>query len=375
VRALEADPGLDVTPVSVDATPLPADLARFGNGSIRLLRRWGLDLGATRWRLAASCHIRRQLERLHHQNPLDAIVVNTQSVGLDLTRWAGCPPMLVCLDATFAQLARTPWLAPGLIGRLAAPVSLHYLRRRECELIRVAAGFLPWSDAVGRSLVEEYDVPAGRIVTLPPSVEPAVVAADTVRSREGRPARILFVGGDFARKGGRLLLETYRRHLHDGFQLHIMTSSEVPPEPGVFVYRGVQAHTPKWVELWRSADVFVFPSTLETFGIVLVEALSFGVPVVSSRAGAACEVLAEGAAGVLLERLAPDELAAAIRGVFADASATAIRVRRGLARVAESYCLQANTRRLADILHSTVGLARGARPRRHFALGTREAKP
>ena len=147
------------------------------------------------------------------------------------------------------------------------------------------------------------------------------------------------------------------------------------PEPGVFVYRGVRAHTSEWVELWRSADVFVFPSALETFGIVLLEALSFGVPVVSSRAGAASEVLGEGLAGVLLDRLTPDGLAVAIRGVFADPAATASRVRRGLARVAESYSVQANARRLADMLHATVGSGSGALliGTRYLAVGGRVA--
>ena len=272
VRAFEADPGLEVAPLTIHATPLPPDLRRFGEGSIRLLRRWGLDLGLTRWRLAASRHVRRQLEELHTREPLNAVVVNTQSVGLDLPRWPGCPAVVVCLDATFAQLARTPWFAPGVVGRLAAPLALLYLRQRERELVRAAAGFLPWSDSVGRSLVDEYGVPVERIVILPPSVGPAVEAVHPSRKCPGRPLRILFIGGDFARKGGRVLLETYRRHLRDEFELHLVTASDVSPEPGVFVYRGVRAHTPQWVELWRSADVFVFPSALETFGIVLLEA-------------------------------------------------------------------------------------------------------
>ncbi len=366
VRAFEADPGLEVAPLAIHATPLPPDLRRFGEGSIRLLRRWGLDLGATRWRLAASRHVRRQLEELHTREPLDAVVVNTQSVGLDLARWPGCPPVVVCLDATFAQLARTPWLAPGVVGRLAAPLSLLYLHRRERELVRAAAAFLPWSDSVGQSLVDEYGVPVERIVTLPPSVEPAEAAVDLAREDPGRPLRILFIGGDFVRKGGRVLLEAYRRHLREEFELHLVTASDVSPEPGVFVYRGVPAHTQEWVKLWRSADVFVFPSALETFGIVLLEALSFGVPVVSSRAGAASEVLGEGLAGVLVDRLTPDGLAAAIRGVFADPSATEARVRQGLARVAASYSVRSNARRLADMLHATVGSGSDAPPDRHL---------
>jgi glycosyltransferase involved in cell wall biosynthesis len=309
--------------------------------------------------LAASRHVRRQLENLHGREPFDAVVVNTQSIGLDLPRWPGCPPVFVCMDATFDQLARSPWLAPGAIGRLAAPLTLAYLCQRERALIRSATGLLPWSDSVRRSLIEGYGVPAGRIEVLPPSVEPpgepnVPSAPDIAKSR-----RILFVGGDFARKGGRVLLEAYRRHLRGGYELHLVTASDVPPEPGVFVYRDIRAYTPEWIERWRKADVFAFPSTLETFGIVLLEALSFGVPVVSSRAGAAAEVLGEGSAGVLVDRLTPEGLAAAIRGVFADPSATGARVRRGTDRLDECYSIRQNARRLAANIHEWVGRAAG----------------
>src|SRR5258708_3190008 len=123
VRELESRPDLGISPVVVQATPLPPDLKRFGEGSIRLLRRWGLDFGATRWRMAASRHVLRQLSALHRRTPLDAVIVNTQSVGLELPTWSDRPPLFVALDATFAQLSRTPWLANGWIGRLAAPVT------------------------------------------------------------------------------------------------------------------------------------------------------------------------------------------------------------------------------------------------------------
>jgi glycosyltransferase involved in cell wall biosynthesis len=214
---------------------------------------------------------------------------------------------------------------------------------------------LPWSKAVASSLVGEYGVPAGRVAVLPPSVELPAAAEVAGRAAPGRPRQVLFVGGDFVRKGGPALLEAFRRHLRGEFELHLVTASDVPPEPGVFVHRGVRAYSPEWVERWRSADVFVFPSTLETFGIVLLEALVFGVPVVSSRAGAAAEILEEGAAGVLVDRLTPEELAAAVRGVCADPVATAARVRRGRERAAQRHALPANARRLAELLHAVAG--------------------
>jgi enoyl-CoA hydratase/carnithine racemase len=53
----------------------------------------------------------------------------------------------------------------------------------------------------------------------------------------------LFVGGDFQRKGGPLLLECFRRHFAGRYELHLVTESKVEAEDGVFVHRSVPART------------------------------------------------------------------------------------------------------------------------------------
>ena len=50
-------------------------------------------------------------------------------------------------------------------------------------------------------------------------------------------------------------------------------------------------------QAYASADIFVFPSALETFGLVVVEAMAAGLPVVSSRVGGVRDVVEEGKTG------------------------------------------------------------------------------
>lgn len=355
VRHFRERPELGIAPHPLDATPLPPALSRWADTSVRGLRGWGLDFHVARWRRVVSAHVRTRLDELRRRGPLDAVVVNTQSVGLALVETAAELPVFVCADATFEQLARSAWFAPNAASRLLLPLTLSPIRGAERALFRAARGIFAWSEPVRESLRADYGVPAERILRLPPSVEPPPAGmAREARDEAGRRPRILFVGGDFRRKGGAVLLEAFRRRFADSCELHLVTQSPVPPEPGVHVHRGIVAHTPAWRELWEGADVFVFPSTLETFGIVLLEALAFGVPVVAADVGAARDVLAGGRAGVLVERVDADTLGEAIAAVLADPGEAGRRAALGRARVEAEFTLSGNAERLAARLHGAA---------------------
>jgi glycosyltransferase involved in cell wall biosynthesis len=76
------------------------------------------------------------------------------------------------------------------------------------------------------------------------------------------------------------------------------------PAPAV-TFTGL-LHGTALADAYRSADVFVFPSTTETLGLVMVEALASGLPVIAVDSPASREILANCPAG----RLFPPELAA-----------------------------------------------------------------
>ena len=69
---------------------------------------------------------------------------------------------------------------------------------------------------------------------------------------------------------------------------------------------------------YASADAFLFPSTTDTLGLAMIEALASGLPIVAARSGASYEVVSEGENGLLYEANSAPSLVAAVRRLFSD---------------------------------------------------------
>jgi phosphatidylinositol alpha 1,6-mannosyltransferase len=94
-------------------------------------------------------------------------------------------------------------------------------------------------------------------------------------------------------------------------------------------------------------DVFVNASEEEPFGIVLVEAMALGVPVVAVARGGPLEIIDPGRSGELAETGAPASLARALTGLVGDPDLRRRRAEEGL-RAAERFSAQS----MADSMQS-----------------------
>ena len=118
-----------------------------------------------------------------------------------------------------------------------------------------AAAIVTWADWTRDGLVDRYDVPADKIVVIPPGVDYQRWAAI---GGGGEPAsdavRVLFVGGDFVRKGGLVLLDALREVRAAGIDvtLDIVTRDPVPAAD--------ERARPRWARTERpGADPLVPP--------------------------------------------------------------------------------------------------------------------
>jgi glycosyltransferase involved in cell wall biosynthesis len=101
-----------------------------------------------------------------------------------------------------------------------------------------------------------------------------------------------------------------------------------------------------------AADLFVFPSTFETQGLVIVEALAAGTPVVGVHATGTDDVLASGKGGILVE---PDEadFADAILSLLNDPQRRSA-MGRAACDMAKSYSISVATDRLLAVYEQSI---------------------
>ena len=148
------------------------------------------------------------------------------------------------------------------------------------------------------SLVEEYGVDPARL-----SVVGGGVNFDQLPEPVG-PAdepNILFIGRDFERKGGDLLIEAVQRVRGEvpGATLHLVSVFDSYDADGVIAY-GNDTTRDQLIELYRRARVLCLPSRYEPWGYTLGEAMAYGVPCVASAVESIPYILGDGEAGLLV---------------------------------------------------------------------------
>lgn len=216
-------------------------------------------------------------------------------------------------------------LGPNLISTFPTDIdTLRALAEEQARVLPRLDGMLAMSGWYRDYLADRQLLPATKI-----DVVGAGVAAwfETAPQRQLAPARdrrrLLFVGGDFLRKGGDQVLEAVRRLRDSGsadLRLTIAGPARWPlPTP-----------VPDWVDflgalpreqtqpLFGQHDLMVMPSRFEAYGIVFLEARASGIPCIGRNAYAMPELIEPGRGGLLWDGAAVDTLAALILQALGD---------------------------------------------------------
>jgi glycosyltransferase involved in cell wall biosynthesis len=180
-----------------------------------------------------------------------------------------------------------------------------------------AAGFVAWSHWAKQSFVDDYGCREETVRVIPPGISTQDFAPG---DRSHALPRILFVGGDFQRKGGDLLLDVFRKRLRGRAELVLVTRTAVAIEPGVSVHNNVAPNSPELRQLYATSDIFALPTRADCYSLVCMEALAAGMAVVMTRVGGIPDLVREGETGHLID---PDDAGAlgdALEALVTDSS-------------------------------------------------------
>jgi len=259
-------------------------------------------------------------------------VVHTHLFGANLVgRWAArlarCPVVSTYHDADYEPVVRigNPTLTP--------------FKQRVLQMLDAltVAATNPRHVAVSEYVADSVRrrIRADGVRVIPNGVDPSVFHPDAEGRKRARaqlelPAStgvVACVGRMTPQKGQATLIRAMPRILEARADTRLLLVGDGPDQAALrqlasglsldrhVAFLGVRPDVP---EVLRAADVLAVPSLHEGFGLVLIEALATGVPVVASRTGPIPEIIDDGVSGLLVPVGDPPALAEAIRSLLTD---------------------------------------------------------
>jgi len=190
----------------------------------------------------------------------------------------------------------------------------------EKTALEMADAVIAVSEETKRDILSLFDVKEERISVIHNGIDlseyRAVENPSALKALGVDPTRpyVLFVGR-ITRQKGIIHLVRAIRHLNPGFQIVLCAGAPDTPEIAAEMQQAVAAARehhgeivwiekmvtrPEAISLYSGASVFVCPSIYEPFGIINLEAMACGTPVVASAVGGIKEVVVDGETGFLV---------------------------------------------------------------------------
>ena len=248
--------------------------------------------------------------------------------------------------------------------------------RLKCDIYREklqidrADALVTHSDAHRQRMAAELSIDPHRIVVVPHGIP---VDIEFERDyRENRDVTVVFLGRLEKRKGAMELLNAIpivlsaapstrfvligrdRAHCPGGRTHRQFVEDEFP---GAVRRQIVFAGTLDDAEVTRhlqSADIFVAPSLYESFGLVFLEAMRWGTPVIGTKAGGIPEIVKDGETGLLVSPGNHVELAAAIASLVQDKEKRRRLGESGRSRVEQEFSAATMAKRTVDFYSSVI---------------------
>lgn len=256
------------------------------------------------------------------------------------------PRLLASFGTHYAEQVAGPRIKRRMVD------ALYGIGARRCALV------VCWSEWAARSFVDVYGVSRERIRIIPPGVDMVAWEPPPGARAANERVRLLFVGGDFVRKGGDLLLDVWRRHLRERCDLHLVTRESISEEPGLHVHRDLAPNDQQLIELYHTSDALVLPTRSDCFSLASIEAMAAGLPVITSPVGGIPEIVKDRVTGLLVRPGDGEKLRMAIEMILGDRDMRERMGEAGRTVAVEHFSAEKNAGKLLDALREVADRGR-----------------
>lgn len=156
------------------------------------------------------------------------------------------------------------------------------------------------STNISKSMMEQYSCKPDKIICVYVGTN-LKNTNEILQNKNYENKNILFVGRNWIRKGGPELIEAFKLVLekHPDATLTIVGCSPNIKISNCFVLGSISNEELK--KIFLKASIFCLPTKIEPFGIVLIEAMAYKIPVVTSYGGARSDFILDGENGYLVD--------------------------------------------------------------------------
>jgi len=235
-----------------------------------------------------------------------------------LATYSNCPWLpqvkgvryFIFFDATIRQLAELGYSGPVRdASRMAKLMYGHGVRRQA----RAGHHFFCMSSWCAKSLQAEHGVADNQITIIPPMVDTGYWVPRPGARLPG-PMRVIFIGADFIRKGGDVLMEIAAMPEFAEVEWHLVTKSPPPTDlANVKCYTGFDADADGLRKLVQASDVLVLPTRADCSSIVVLEAGASGIPAIATKMAGIIDLIDDGISGQFIDAPNAACLAEALR--------------------------------------------------------------
>ena len=224
----------------------------------------------------------------------------------------------------------------------------------ELEIYQNATRVFVRSQNIVNSLLEDYGIGLEKIECVYAGSNVDVDSRPALPISVKKEPNVLFIGFEWERKGGPDLVKAMAQ-VQQTIPEASLTVIGCHPEIGLPNSVTTGPLPPDELEpYFEAARLFCMPSRVEPFGIVYVEAMARGLPVVATRIGAITDMVQSGVNGLLVEPGDVDGLARALLQLLTDSNKAAVFGEAGLNLASTRYNWDNVVARMAAAIEKSI---------------------